>query len=58
MNQIVPQFPKYIADRKPEPGMQILFYANSASKFIRFSNVRNANPFKLKIQLVLDDLQL
>ena len=55
MNQILPQFPEYVAVRKLAPAKQIPFLAGWSNKFIRFSNVRHANPSDLNIQLFLDD---
>ena len=57
MNQILPQFQKYVAERKLAPEKQISFLAGWASKFIRCSNGPYASPFDTKIQLFLDDLQ-
>ena len=57
MNQILPQFQKFITDRKLAAENQIPFYAGWASKFIRFSNVRQIKPNELKIQLFLDHLK-
>jgi len=50
MNQILPQFQKFMADRKLAAKNQIPFYAGWASKFIRFSNGRESTPTDLKIQ--------
>jgi hypothetical protein len=57
MNQILPQFQKFMADRKLAAEYQIPFYAGWASKFIRFSNGRQSTPTDLKIQLFLDELK-
>ncbi len=57
MNQILPQFQKFMADRRLALENQIPFYANWASKFIRFSNARNTTSSDLNIQLFLDDLK-
>jgi len=57
MNRILPQFQKFMIDRKLAPENQIPFYAGWASKFIRFSNVRQSTPTELKIQLFLDELK-
>ena len=57
MDQILPQFQKFLAERKLAAENQIPFYAGWASKFIRFSNGRQSTPPELKIQLFLDDLR-
>lgn len=57
MNSILPQFQKFMADRKLVAENQIPFYARWASKFIRFSNDRQSTPFDLNIQLFLDHLK-
>jgi len=57
MNRILPQFQKFMTDRKLAHENQIPFYAGWASKFIRFSNVRQSTPTELKIQLFLDELK-
>ncbi|KAF0155585.1 MAG: putative transposase [Syntrophaceae bacterium] len=57
MNQILPQFQKYMTERKLAPENQIPFFAGWASKFICFSNVRHDSPSDLKIQLFLDELK-
>src|SRR5512145_2313925 len=46
-----------MADRRLALENQIPFYANWASKFIRFSNARNTTSSDLNIQLFLDDLK-
>jgi len=58
MNRILPQFQKFMTDRKLAHENQIPFYAGWASKFIRFSNVRQSTPTELKIQLFLDELKI
>ena len=57
MNQLLPQFQKFMSDRKLAAENQIPFYAGWASKFIRFSNARQSTPSDLNIQLFLDDLK-
>ena len=56
MNQILPQFQKYLAELKLAPENQIPFFAGWASRFIRFSNGRHDSPSDLKIQLFLKEL--
>ena len=57
MSHVLPEFQKYITERKLAPENQIPFYAGWASKFIRFSNVQHIKPTEFKIQLFLDDLK-
>jgi len=57
VNQILPEFQKFMADRRLALENQIPFYAGWASKFIRFSNAGQSTPTELKIQLFLDDLK-
>jgi len=57
MNQILPQFQKYMSERNLASENQIPFFAGWASKFIRFSNARHDSPSDLKIQLFLDELK-
>lgn len=57
MNQILPEFQKFMGDRRLALENQIPFYAGWASKFIRFSNAGQSTPTELKIQLFLDDLR-
>jgi integron integrase len=57
MNHILPEFQKFIAQRKLAPGNQIPFYANWVSKFLRFSNTRQDKPLDLRIQMYLDVLK-
>lgn len=55
MNQILPEFQKFMADRKLAQENQISSYAGWASKFIRFSNGRQFTPNDLEIQFFLDE---
>jgi len=57
VNQILPEFQKFMADRRLALENQIPFYAGWASKFIRFSNAGQSTPTELKIQLFPDDLR-
>jgi hypothetical protein len=44
MNYILPEFQKFVTQRKLAPESQIPFYARWASKFLRFSNTRQDKP--------------
>jgi len=57
MNHILPEFQKFITQRKLAPENQIPFYAQWVSKFLRFSNTRQDKPLDLRIQMFLDDLK-
>jgi integron integrase len=57
MNNILPEFQKFIAERKLAPENQIPFYANWVGKFLRFSNTRQDKPLNLRIQMFLDALK-
>ncbi|MDP2854730.1 MAG: hypothetical protein Q8O28_10875 [Smithellaceae bacterium] len=57
MYQSLQEFQKFIAERKLAPENQVPFFANWASKFIRFSNALQDKPLNLKIQLFIDDLK-
>jgi integron integrase len=57
MNHILPEFQKFIAQRKLAAENQIPFYANWASKFLQFSNSRQDKPLDLRIQMFLDVLK-
>jgi len=48
MNDILPEFQKFISQRKLVPENQILFYAYWVSKFLRFSNMRQDKPSDLR----------
>jgi len=57
MNHILPEFQKFIAQRKLAPENQAPFYAHWVSKFLRFSNTRQDKPLDLRIQMFLDVLK-
>jgi integron integrase len=57
MNHILPEFQKFITERQLAPENQVPFYANWASRFIRFSNTRQDKPIDLRIQMFLDGLK-
>jgi hypothetical protein len=57
MNYILPEFQKFVTQRKLAPESQIPFYAHWASKFLRFSNTRQDKPLDLRIQMFLDVLK-
>ena len=57
MNNILPEFQEFIAERKLAPESQIPFYAYWVSKFLRFSNSRQDKPLDLRIQMFLDSLK-
>ena len=57
MNQILPEFQKFIAERKLAPENQISFYAYWVSRFLQFSNTRQDKPLDLRIQMFLDALK-
>jgi hypothetical protein len=49
MNNILPEFQKFVTERKLAPENQIPFYAHWASKFLQFSNSRQDKPLDLRI---------
>jgi hypothetical protein len=57
MNHILPEFQKFVAQRKLVPDKQIPFYAHWASKFLRFSNTRQDKPLDVRIRMFLDVLK-
>jgi integron integrase len=57
MNHILPEFQKFIVQRKLAPENQIPFYAQWVSKFLRFSNTRQDKPLDLRIKMFLDNLK-
>ena len=57
MNDILPEFQKFIAQRKLAPENQIPFYAYWVSKFLRFSNTQQDKPLDLRVQMFLDVLK-
>lgn len=57
LNNILPDFQKYILKNELAPENQIPFYANWVNKFIRFSNTLQDKPLDLRIQLFLDALR-
>ncbi|MBW2558097.1 MAG: hypothetical protein JRD69_04565 [Deltaproteobacteria bacterium] len=57
MNDILPEFQKFIAQRKLAPENQIPFYAYWVSKFLRFSNTRQDKSLDLSVQMFLDALK-
>ncbi|MBA3036371.1 MAG: tyrosine-type recombinase/integrase [Desulfobacterium sp.] len=57
MNNILPDFQKYLLDNKLVPENQIPFYANWVNKFIRFSNTQQDKALDLRVQLFLDALK-
>jgi len=57
MNHILPEFQKFVTQRKLAPENQIPFYAHWASKFLLFSNTRQDKPLDLRIQMFLDVLK-
>ena len=56
-NDLLPDFQKYIAERKLAPESQIPFYAYWVSKFLRFSNTKQDKSLDLRIQWFLDTLK-
>ncbi|MFH2047286.1 MAG: integron integrase [Pseudomonadota bacterium] len=57
MNNILPDFQKYILDNELVSENQIPFYANWVNKFIKFSNTRQDKALDLRVQLFLDALK-
>lgn len=57
INDLLPDFQKYIAQRKLAPENQIPFYANWASKFLRFSNLQQDKSLDLRMQMFIDVLK-
>ena len=57
MNNILPEFQKFIVRRKLAPESQAPFYAHWVGKFLRFSNTRQDKPLDLRIQMFLDVLK-
>jgi len=57
MNHILPEFQKFITERKLAPENQIPFYAHWVSKFLRFANDKQDKPLDLRIQLFFDALK-
>lgn len=57
MNNILPDFQKYLLDNKLVPENQIPFYANWVNKFIRFSNTQQDKALDLRVQLFMDALK-
>ena len=56
-NDLLPDFQKYIAQRKLAPENQIPFYANWVSKFLRFSNLQQDKSLDLRMQMFIDALK-
>jgi hypothetical protein len=56
-NDLLPDFQKYLAQRKLAPENQIPFFAYWVSKFLRFSNARQDKSLDLRIQMFLDALK-
>jgi integron integrase len=57
MNNILPEFQKFIAQRKLAPENQAPFYAYWVSKFLRFSNSKQDKPLDLRIQMFIDSIK-
>lgn len=57
MNNILPEFQKFITGRKLASENQAPFYARWVSKFLRFSNTQQDKPLDLRIQMFLDVLR-
>lgn len=57
MNNILPEFQKFIVQRKLAPENQAPFYARWVSRFLRFSNTQQDKPLDLRIQMFLDALK-
>lgn len=57
LNNILPDFQKYIFENKLAPENQIPFYANWVNKFIRFSNTRQDKALDLRAQLFIAALK-
>jgi integron integrase len=56
-NNLLPEFQKFVAQRKLAPDNQIPFYAHWVSKFLRFSNAEQDKSLDLRIQMFLDALK-
>jgi integron integrase len=56
-NNLLPDFQKYIAERKLAPENQIPFYAYWVSKFITFSNQQQDKKLDLRRQMFLDSVK-
>jgi integron integrase len=56
-NDLLPDFQKYLTERKMAAESQILFYAYWVSKFLRFSNTKQDKALDLRIQMFLDTLK-
>ena len=57
MSHVLPEFEKYLVERKLAPENQIPFYAYWASRFLRLCSGEDIKPNDLKIQMFLDDLK-
>lgn len=57
MSHVLPEFEKYLVERKLAPENQIPFYAYRASRFLRLCSGEDIKPNDLKIQMFLDDLK-
>jgi len=57
MSHILPEFQKYLVERKLAPEKQIPFYAYWASRFLRLCSDEDIKPYDLKIQIFLDVLK-
>ncbi len=57
MNNVLPDFQKYILDNKLVPENQVPFYAYWVNKFIRFSNKQQDKVLDLRVQLFIDALK-
>lgn len=57
MNDILPEFQKFIAQHKLAPANQIPFHAYRLSKFLRFSNAQQGKSLDLRIQMFFDVLK-
>ena len=57
MSDILPEFQKFIIQRKLAPENQVPFYARWVSRFLRFSNTRQDTSLDLRIQMFLDVLK-
>ncbi|MBN1665323.1 MAG: hypothetical protein JW943_17140 [Deltaproteobacteria bacterium] len=57
MKDILPEFQKFISERKLAPENQIRFYALWVSRFLRFSNTQQDKTADLRVRMFLDDLR-
>ena len=57
MNNILPDFQKYLFENKLAPQKNVSFYALWASKFLSFSNKNQDKEISVRIRLFLDLLE-